>query len=299
MNKSAILSVLFSSAVIILVTACIPVDLPIPPQPLVKPQNADEKMAKNTAAPADKAVVYLYRSFITGSTLLTVELDGEYAGNTSGGTYFMWLLAPGKHDFASIGGNTSTMSLEAKAGETYYIWQEIKWSWRIFLWQPWRTELHLVDEETGRKGMKLSRLLQNRADALPLAPRDRDMMVKNMSAPMDKAIVYLYRNEDYLGCRTLTVTVDGMYAGRTIAKTYLMWLLSPGKHDFASIGGNISTVSIDVRAGETYYIWQDASMPWRVFSRSKTIHSELHIVDKEKGHDGVVVSNLVDERSAQ
>jgi hypothetical protein len=256
-----------------------------------------DMMVKNAAAPKDKALVYFYRNerFPAGSLPLTVELDGEYAGNTSGGTYFMWLLTPGKHDFASVGVNTSTVSIDAKAGETYYIWQEAKMPWTMAL-TP-RTVLHLVDKETGHEGVKESRLLQDRAAVLPLAPRDMDMMAKNMSAPMDKAIVYLYRNENYFGCRTLTVNVDGKYAGRTVASTYFMWLLTPGKHDFASVGVNTSTVSIDAKAGETYYIWQEVWMPW--WSSSTTIRFSLHLVGKEEGQQGVAESHLVVEIPTQ
>ena len=129
--------------------------------------------------------------------------------------------------------------------------------------------------------------------SVPMAPPEMDMKAKNMTAPNDKALVYLYRNESMGAAMKLTVNVDGKYAGQTAAKTYFMWLLPPGKHDFASIAENTTNVSLDAKAGETYYIWQEIKMG--VLSA----RSKLQLVDKETGKKGVEESKLIAETPAQ
>ncbi len=129
--------------------------------------------------------------------------------------------------------------------------------------------------------------------SVPMAPPEMDMKAKNMTAPKDKALVYLYRNESMGAAMKLTVNVDGKYAGKTAAKTYFMWLLPPGKHDFTSVAENTTNVSLDAKAGETYYIWQEIKMG--VLSA----RSKLQLVDKETGKKGVEESKLIGETPAQ
>jgi hypothetical protein len=129
--------------------------------------------------------------------------------------------------------------------------------------------------------------------SVPLAPPEMDMKAKNMAAPKDKALVYLYRNESMGGAVKLTVNVDGRYAGQTAAKTYFMWLLPPGKHEFTSIAEDTTKVNLDARAGETYYLWQEVKMGlWGP-------RSNLQIVDKTTGKKGVGESLLIAEPAAQ
>jgi hypothetical protein len=113
--------------------------------------------AKAMSAPPDKALVYLYRNEVMGSAIkLNVSLDGKLAGQTAAKTYFMWMLNPGSHEVATMADNTSTVQVDAKAGESYYIWQEVK----MGMWGP-GTKLQLVDKETGKKGVGECKLIQN------------------------------------------------------------------------------------------------------------------------------------------
>jgi hypothetical protein len=123
--------------------------------------------------------------------------------------------------------------------------------------------------------------------SVPLAPPEMDMKAKNMSAPKDKALVYLYRNETMGAAIKMTVNLDGRFAGQTASKKYFMWLLPPGKHDFASVTENTSTLNLDAKAGEAYYIWQEVKMGmWAAGSK-------LQLVDKEIGKKGVEESKLI------
>lgn len=147
MNKRTSLFYLFLGIAITLLSACASVPL-APPETDLK--------AKTMSPPPDKALVYLYRNEIMGSAIkMTVNLDGRYAGQTASKTYFMWLLDPGKHDLTSVTEDTSNLSIDAKAGETYYVWQEVK----MGMWSA-RSNLQLVDKQTGRKGVEDSKLIQ-------------------------------------------------------------------------------------------------------------------------------------------
>lgn len=129
--------------------------------------------------------------------------------------------------------------------------------------------------------------LLNACVSVPLALPEMDLKAKNMSVPQDKALVYLYRNEIMGSAIKMTVNLDGRYAGQTAAKTYFMWLLDPGRHDFSSVAENTSNLSVDTKAGETYYVWQEVKMgAW-------SARSSLQLVDKEKGRKGVEESRLV------
>jgi hypothetical protein len=130
-------------------------------------------------------------------------------------------------------------------------------------------------------------ILVNACASVPMAPPEMDLKAKNMSAPRDKALVYLYRNESMGGAIKMTVNLDGRYQGQTAPKTYFMWLLTPGRHEFSSVTENTATLPLDAKAGATYYIWQEVKMGM-LSARSK-----LQLVDKETGRQGVDDSKLI------
>jgi hypothetical protein len=136
-------------------------------------------------------------------------------------------------------------------------------------------------------------MMMSACASVPLAPPEMDMKAKNMTAPKDKALVYLYRNETFGAAIKLNVNVDGKYAGQTASKTYFMWLLAPGKHEFQTVAENTSNVSLDAKAGQTYYVWQEVKMgAW-------SAGAKLQLVDKETGKKGVEESKLIAEPTAQ
>jgi len=132
-------------------------------------------------------------------------------------------------------------------------------------------------------------LMMGACASVPLASPEMDMKAKKMTAPKDKALVYLYRNEAFGAALKLSVNVDGKYIGQTASKTYFMWLLPPGKHELTSVAENTSKVNLDAKAGQTYYIWQEVKM-WMWSGRSN-----LQLVDKDTGRKGVEESSLIAE----
>jgi uncharacterized protein YceK len=118
---------------------------------------ADDARAKTFAPRADKANIYLYRDELLGFAFaMTVALDGRRAGQTVGQSFIQWEVDPGMHEIASYTEDIATVKLNAEAGKSYYVWQEVK----IGFWSA-QSMLHEVDETTGRRGVIRCRLAKS------------------------------------------------------------------------------------------------------------------------------------------
>jgi hypothetical protein len=106
-----------------------------------------DSSAKQFVPRTNYSNIYLYRSEVFGSAVaMTVSLDGKVMGRTGPQTYFLWEVAPGKHEIASHTENTAKITIDAKEGRNHYVWQEVK----MGMWQP-GSQLQEVNEEEGRK----------------------------------------------------------------------------------------------------------------------------------------------------
>ena len=144
LNKKLLAALVFSGA---LLGGCASV-------PMASP-DADAK-AKTFAVQADAANVYIYRNESFGAAIkMTVVLDGQIAGDTAANTYIMKTVAPGKHTLISKTENDSTIEINAESGKNYYIWQEVKMGAFAA-----RSNLQVVDETTGQKGVSECKLVQ-------------------------------------------------------------------------------------------------------------------------------------------
>jgi len=137
-----------ASLSIVLVAGCATVPM--------APPEADAR-AKTFAVEPGKANIYVYRNeFIGAGIPMTVALNGKVMGQTGPKTYFFWQVDPGRYEIQSIAENTSTVALDAQAGRSYFVWQEVK----AGLWMA-RSALQVVDEATGRKGVQECKLIQS------------------------------------------------------------------------------------------------------------------------------------------
>lgn len=115
-----------------------------------------DQAAKSFTAQSGKARIYLYRNETFGAAIkMPVSFDGKTVGQTASKTYFYWDVDPGTHSIASLTENTPTISVDAKSDNVYYVWQEVKMGAFAA-----RSDLHLVDEETGKKGVQQCKLAQ-------------------------------------------------------------------------------------------------------------------------------------------
>lgn len=109
------------------------------------PQPADE-----FRVPADVARIFIYRSETFGAAApITVVVDGRPMATTLARTYLAIDVAPGTHRIESNGEDVAKLMLNVRAGQAYYVWQEVK----AGRWSA-RSVLHTV---TARQGMRCIR----------------------------------------------------------------------------------------------------------------------------------------------
>jgi hypothetical protein len=123
--------------------------------------------------------------------------------------------------------------------------------------------------------------------SVPMAARSDDAAAKQFAPVADKATVYIYRDEIMGSAIKMPLLVDGISIGDTGPKTYLEVALPPGTHSVTSKTEKDVTISLDVQAGKTYFIWQEVKMGMWV------ARSQLHIVDEAKGKKGVLDCSMV------
>ncbi|HEX7030492.1 MAG TPA: DUF2846 domain-containing protein [Gammaproteobacteria bacterium] len=120
-----------------------------------------------------------------------------------------------------------------------------------------------------------------------MASAAADAKAKEFRVPMDKASIYVYRNETFGAAVKMPVTLDGRMMGSSAANTYFHWLVEPGQHSIASHTENDASITLDVEAGKDYYVWQEVKMGmWAA-------GSQLHRVDQQTGRDGVRECKLI------
>ena len=123
--------------------------------------------------------------------------------------------------------------------------------------------------------------------SVPMAARSDDAAAKQFAPVADKGTVYIYRDEIMGSAIKMPLLVDGISIGDTGPKTYLEVALPPGTHSVTSKTEKDVTISVDVQAGKTYFIWQEVKMGmWAA-------RSQLHIVDEAKGKKGVLECSMV------
>jgi hypothetical protein len=113
-----------------------------------------DKAAKQFVAAPNKASIYVYRNEGMGSAIkFGVYLNEQPVGQNAAKTYLQFNVDPGKHKIRGHAENNSEIELDAKAGQTYFIWQEVKMGFGSA-----RNQLQLVDEATGKKGVNQCKL---------------------------------------------------------------------------------------------------------------------------------------------
>ncbi|WP_413294802.1 DUF2846 domain-containing protein [Bdellovibrio sp. HCB185ZH] len=118
---------------------------------------AQDGQAKQFAINPKAAQVYIYRNEFMGNQLkIDVFVNGEMRGQTMGDTYMLMTLPKGKHTIMSEAENKSTLDIEVENGKNYFVWQEVK----MGMWIA-RNKLQIVDEATGKSGMRECKLIQD------------------------------------------------------------------------------------------------------------------------------------------
>ncbi len=118
--------------------------------------------------------------------------------------------------------------------------------------------------------------------SVPMASLEDDTKGKLFSVKPDKSSIYVYRNENFGGAISMTVSLNGRVAGQSGPQTYFLWEVDPGSHEIASHTENVSTLKLATEAGKAYYVWQEVKMG------AFMARSLLQQVDEETGRKGVL-----------
>ena len=122
--------------------------------PMASPEQ--DTAAKQFRAEPGKAALYVYRNETFGAALkMPVVVDDMPVGETASKTYIYRSLTPGKHVVTAKTEGNSTVTIDARPGATYFVWQEVKMGM-----VSGRSELHVVDEATGKQGVAECKLVQ-------------------------------------------------------------------------------------------------------------------------------------------
>jgi len=124
--------------------------------PMESPEQ--DAAAKNAKPGPGQSLIYVYRNEVFGAAIkLAITLDGKLAGETASETYFLFKVPAGKHTIASEAeGDWSKLTIDCKAGKTYYVWQEVK----MGMFAP-NSKLQLMDPMEGRKDVEECKLIKS------------------------------------------------------------------------------------------------------------------------------------------
>jgi Protein of unknown function (DUF2846) len=119
------------------------------------------------------------------------------------------------------------------------------------------------------------------------APTDQDSAAKVFTPIKDKAVLFVYRNENFGGGVGMPVKVNGQDIGETGAKTFFRLNLASGMYVIASEAENTSELPITLVEGKNYFVWQEARMGiWKA-------RTALRQADEKTGMEGVLESVLL------
>jgi hypothetical protein len=92
---------------------------PLPPSP----QDIEAKRFEQVPG---KAVIYLVREYPDFSReTSTVMLDDNMMGSTYPGTYFRWVVEPGRHQIRGYAGDNGSINVDVAPDRMYFIQQSV------------------------------------------------------------------------------------------------------------------------------------------------------------------------------
>ena len=122
---------------------------PLPPSP-------QDIAAKRFEQVPGKAVIYLVRDYPDVSReVATVMLDDQMMGSTYPGTYFRWVVEPGRHEVRGYAGDAGAITLDVAPDRMYFIQQSVS----RFLTGFAQSFFRLVPEPYGRAVVLRSELV--------------------------------------------------------------------------------------------------------------------------------------------
>lgn len=122
---------------------------------------------------------------------------------------------------------------------------------------------------------------------VPTASPQLDLQAKSFTANPDKATIYIYRDEIYGGAIGMNIMLDGVYLGRTAAKTYFRVEVNAGDHTVQSFAENTTEMSLKTETGKIYFVRQEVKMGFL------SARSEIYLVENGEGREAVQECKLI------
>lgn len=120
---------------------------PLPPSP-------QDIEAKRFEAVPDQSVIYIVRPWPDASSqAATLWLDDRVMGSTYPGTYFRWVVPPGRHRIAGYAQDSGNITLDTAPGRVYFVYQTVGRP----LGLTGQSFFQLLDERNGRAAVLQSR----------------------------------------------------------------------------------------------------------------------------------------------
>lgn len=125
---------------------------PLPPSP----QDIEAKRFEQVPG---KSVIYLFRGEPDFSReVATVMLDDQMMGSTYPGTYFRWVVEPGRHQIRGYAGDNGSIVLDVGPDRTYFVQQSVTRMFHGFAQSMFRP----IPEPYGRTGVLRGELIGGR-----------------------------------------------------------------------------------------------------------------------------------------
>ncbi len=120
------------------------------------PPTPQDVQAKKFEAVSDKAVIYVVRDVADFSDLQSeITLGDKLSLKTYKGTYYRWVVPPGKHTISGYGQDIGTISVNAERDRIYYVAQSVTGRFG----GPPSSQFYLLDEQKGRAAVLRAVLL--------------------------------------------------------------------------------------------------------------------------------------------
>jgi hypothetical protein len=122
---------------------------------------------------------------------------------------------------------------------------------------------------------------------VPMASAVDNARMKQWQPSAGSSLIYLYRSEVIGYAIHMDVDLDGRNWGSTVAKSFMVWEVPPGRHMLVSHAENDSVLTIDTYPGQRYFVWQEVKMGLL------SARSQLQLVPDVTGLTGIGECSLV------
>ena len=133
-----------------------------------------------------------------------------------------------------------------------------------------------------------SLLLLTACASAPMAVPERDSQAKQFAPAAGKAVVYIYRNENFGGAVKIPISVNSRLIGDTVANSYFRLVLDPGSYAIQCKAEKDSALTVQAEAGKVYFVWQEMKMGMWAAGCS------MHLASDEEGRKAVLECKLLD-----